>query len=104
MRSYLAIKLDKGNDKNGNPCRGWLVYLDTGRVPLLGWIEEGYSGELELYRSILSAENPDASPTPRQGFDLRDSGRVRVLCGLHVVPVEVKHARSIPFSLTRAEG
>lgn len=98
-RRYLAVKLDAGNDRNGNPRRGWLVYLDTPESPILGWVEEGYSGNAELYRSILSAEQPDRSPTPRQCFDLRDSGRVRVLCSLSVPFAEVREARRSPFSL-----
>lgn len=99
MNSYIAIKLDAGNDRNGNPRRGWLVYLDIPNAPLLGWVEEGYSGSTELYRSILGAEDPNGSPTPRQCFDLRDGGRVRVVCSLSVPFAEVRSARKHPFTL-----
>lgn len=49
---YYAIKLNAGNDRNGNPRRGWLVYdaQPTGdpehptRSELVAWVEEGYAG------------------------------------------------------------
>ena len=101
-RRYLAVKLDAGNDRNGNPRRGWLIYLDAPESPILGWVEEGYSGDMELHRSILSAEQPDRSPTPRQCFDLRDSGRVRGVCSLKVPYSEIREARRTPFKLPAA--
>lgn len=101
-RRYLAVKLDAGNDTSGNPRRGWLIYLDTPESPILGWVEEGYCGDIEMHRSILSAEQPDRSPTPRQCFDLRDSGRVRVLCSMSVPYSEIREARRTPFKLPAA--
>lgn len=101
-RRYLAVKLDAGNDRNGNPRRGWLVYEDSPICPLLGWIEEGYSGWAALYAGILCAEldDPKAIPSTRELADLRDkSGRVREVCSVSVPFSEVRDARRNPFSL-----
>lgn len=101
-RRYLAVKLDADNCSNGNPRRGWLVYLDTPDSPLLGWIEEEYMGWAALYSTILRAEDPTANPNPgsRQCADFRDhSGRVRELCSLKVPYSEIREARRSPFKL-----
>ena len=43
-----ATKINAGNDNNGNPRRGWLVYAPTGRY--LGFADEGYNGTYALQR------------------------------------------------------
>lgn len=101
-RRYLAVKLDAGNDRNGNPRRGWLVYLDTQPERLLGWIEEEYMGEAALYVAIPCAElnwSDRAVTGSRADRDLRDSGRVRVVCSLKVPYSEIREARRTPFKL-----
>lgn len=37
----VAVKVNAGNDANGNPRRGWIVYGVTGRY--LGFVDEGYN-------------------------------------------------------------
>jgi hypothetical protein len=43
-----AIKIDAGNDDNGNPRRGWLIYAPAGDY--LGFVNEGYEGPGALKR------------------------------------------------------
>ena len=38
----LAIKINAGNDRNGNPRRGWIIADDHGRF--VDFVDEGYSG------------------------------------------------------------
>ena len=38
----LAIKIDAGNNTNGNPRRGWMLYDKDGYY--LGFVDEGYTG------------------------------------------------------------
>lgn len=40
-----AIKINAGNDTNGNPRRGWVI-LDTvnGHTKVVGFCDEGYKG------------------------------------------------------------
>lgn len=57
----LAIGVNAGNDRNGNPRRGWIilrVWDDKGRAGIArtGFVEEGYSGDTELRR--LAGEIP----------------------------------------------
>ncbi len=43
-----AIKIEAGNDHNGNPRRGWLIYTPAGDY--LGFVNEGYEGHAALKR------------------------------------------------------
>lgn len=57
----LAIGVNAGNDRNGNPRRGWIVlrvWNDKGRAGIArtGFVEEGLSGDTELRR--LAGEIP----------------------------------------------
>lgn len=38
----FAIKIDAGNNTNGNPRRGWMLYNKDGHY--LGFVDEGYTG------------------------------------------------------------
>lgn len=104
-RRYLVVKIDAGNDRNGNPRRGWLVYEDSPGSPWLGWIEEGYGGWSLLYHAILCAEwlrdrgTPAQIPTIADILEMRDSGRVRIVCSLDVPYSEVRASRASPFRL-----
>ena len=117
--SYIAIKLNAGNDVNGNPRRGWLVYHDlptdarewAGGLPCLGWIEEGYrySSVAEAIAAYEARVNIDAAGTDervrlaRAGSDLTASGRLREL-GYFAVPYsEIREAREAPFKLPASE-
>jgi hypothetical protein len=44
---FVAIKLNAGNDRNGNPRRCWLVY-DAPTGDLIGARDEGYDGLVPL--------------------------------------------------------
>lgn len=101
-RRYLAVKLDAGNDRNGNPRRGWLVYQDAPESPILGWVEEDYKGDSFLYFHLLATEDrsiPARIPTTVDVREFRDSGRVRVVCSLSVPYSEIREARRTPFKL-----
>jgi hypothetical protein len=52
MKRY-AVKINAGNDANGNPRRAWLVYDRNGNY--LGTVDEGYSGDAELKRQYPGA-------------------------------------------------
>ncbi len=41
-----AIYVNAGNDRSGNPRRGWIVYRSdlTGRLCETGFVDEGYAG------------------------------------------------------------
>ena len=46
MKKHIAIRVNAGNDRNGNPRRGWLVVDYDGFTR--DFIDEGYSGDSEL--------------------------------------------------------
>lgn len=48
----LAQKVNAGNDRNGNPRRGWLVYDIDGSFA--GFHDEGYEGLHGLKRRVAS--------------------------------------------------
>jgi len=41
-KPVVAVYIDAGRDRNGNPRRGWIVYDETGRVD--HFVDEGYRG------------------------------------------------------------
>lgn len=45
----LAIKIDAGHDRNGNPKRGWIIANDDG--DFVDFVDEGYEGSAALARS-----------------------------------------------------
>lgn len=61
----LAIALDAGHDRNGNPRRGWLVVDAAGDA--LIFIAEGYGGYEELDRCITSDGALGGAKLPRTG-------------------------------------
>ncbi len=80
----IAVGLNAGPDRNGNPRRGWLVYQvePVGpRSDLLGWVEDT-GGEYTL-REALGYE-------PGMNSDKRP----HVLCCLDVSYRELRIARS----------
>lgn len=42
-KKVYAVKINAGNDANGNPRRGWLLYSSDGYLE--GFVDEGYSGQ-----------------------------------------------------------
>jgi len=49
-KAYL-IHINAGNDRNGNPQRGWVCYDKDGGF--LGFVDEGYSGR-QAIRDVFS--------------------------------------------------
>jgi hypothetical protein len=60
----LAIKIEAGNDRNGNPRRGWIIADDNGSF--INFINEGYSGAEALsaagYANLPRTEAIDVLP------------------------------------------
>lgn len=53
----LAIYIDAGNDRNGNPKRGWIIAEDDGQFK--DFVDEGYGGIGNLraqYGNIASTQ------------------------------------------------
>lgn len=42
----IAIHIDAGNDRNGNPKRGWIITDDRG--DFIDFVDEGYGGRASL--------------------------------------------------------
>jgi hypothetical protein len=49
----IAIHINAGNDRNGNPRRGWIITEDTGRF--VDFIDEGHQGTSALQATYSSA-------------------------------------------------
>jgi hypothetical protein len=59
----LAIYIDAGNDKNGNPRRGWLIAASDGVIT--GFVDEGYAGRGALREACGNIPSTDeAIPVP----------------------------------------
>jgi hypothetical protein len=60
----LAIKINAGNDRNGNPRRGWIIAADSGAF--INFVDEGYAGVGALsdagYINIPQTEPIDVLP------------------------------------------
>lgn len=59
----IALYLDAGNDKNGNPRRGWLLVSSDGTF--YDFVDEGYSGHSALrqqYPNVVSTERIPTTP------------------------------------------
>jgi hypothetical protein len=54
----IAIHINAGNDRNGNPKRGWIITDSDGYF--IGFVDEGYGGTGSLQSSAYSF----AKPTP----------------------------------------
>lgn len=54
----IAIHINAGNDKNGNPKRGWIIADSEGQF--IDFVDEGYAGAGALRTSAFST----AKPTP----------------------------------------
>ena len=61
----LAIKINAGNDRNGNPRRGWIIADDNGSF--INFVDEGYSGVGALtvagYANLPRTEAIDVTPS-----------------------------------------
>lgn len=60
----LAIKINAGNDRNGNPRRGWIIADDNGSF--INFVDEGFSGTGALaaagYADLPRTEAIDVIP------------------------------------------
>lgn len=52
----LAIKINAGNDRNGNPRRGWIICNESGEF--VDFVDEGYAGNGALRTSSYSSATP----------------------------------------------
>lgn len=59
MLRKFAVYMNAGNDRNGNPRRGWLV-LDADTGTALDYVDEGYRGA-----AALDLAHPGAVSSPR---------------------------------------
>lgn len=57
----FAVKIDAGNDRNGNPRRGWLIYDNLGSF--WGFVDEGYYGHSALKECCPKAVELCTIPT-----------------------------------------
>lgn len=52
----LAIKIDAGHSRNGNPQRGWIIADDDG--DLINFVDKGYQGSAALKTSSYGSVTP----------------------------------------------
>ena len=64
----VAIRLNAGNDRNGNPRRVFVV-IDP-RHGVVDAIDEGYSGDAELKKRYRITSSADFSTTPAEYREL----------------------------------
>jgi hypothetical protein len=57
----VAVKINAGNDRNGNPRRGWHVYSTTGDYR--GFVDEGYSGRSVIFERFPNVVELCTIPT-----------------------------------------
>ena len=76
-RKVMAIKINAGHDRNGNPRRGWLVYTREGNY--LGFIDEGYGGRRAL--TSLFPNAVELAHIPLQPKTYREAMRDEILGG-----------------------
>lgn len=66
---FIGIKLNAGNDRSGNPRRGWAV-VDMTTGDTVDFVVEGYHGRAALERAypgaILGPEFPTTLETYRE--------------------------------------
>lgn len=61
----LAIYINAGNDRNGNPRRGWLI-SDGDGGPFRDFVDEGYQGReplRKLYGDVPTTSQIEVSPS-----------------------------------------
>lgn len=77
----IAIKVNAGNDRNGNPRRGWLVYSTKGSW--FGFVDEGFEGRQALTSRFPAAVDvvPTLATTPKQYKDLLKQKEISGLSG-----------------------
>ncbi|HVO22489.1 MAG TPA: hypothetical protein VMW56_02555 [Candidatus Margulisiibacteriota bacterium] len=66
----IAVYVNAGNDKNGNPRRGWAIFGDSSRK----FVDEGYDGPDALsrvYGDNIDDTYPALTVTPGQYQDLK---------------------------------
>ena len=73
-RKVFAVKINAGNDRNGNPRRGWLVYTRDGVS--LGFADEGYSGRRALTSLFPNAVELVEIPTTPGAYKTALSSRI----------------------------
>lgn len=60
-KKTYAVKINAGNDTNGNPRRGWLLYDAAGAY--LGFVDEGYDGRRALTSTASNVVELCSIPT-----------------------------------------
>lgn len=81
----IAIRLDAGNDTNGNPRRIFVVIDEKANV--VDVIDEGYEGTQELKRRhgpLTARQTVDFETTPRQYRELLKQARETAKLGRHM--------------------
>jgi hypothetical protein len=74
LNKALAIKIDAGNDKNGNPRRGWII-VSCADGNTLDFVDEGYSGRGALDMTWPNyVEGPTIVTTPGEYRDFLRKG------------------------------
>lgn len=59
----VAIRVNAGNDTNGNPRRGWVIYEASGsHLKAIDFVNEGYSGTEALAQSGYSGIAASSEP------------------------------------------
>lgn len=89
---YFAVYINAGNDTNGNPRRGWIVYDLVTPNDGATWIEEGYGNfPWPTFAELLGIDAADY-------FDARDKVRpyIRETGRINVTPGEYRDARKLP--------
>lgn len=76
-RKVVAMKINAGHDRNGNPRRGWLVYTSSGEYR--GFVDEGYGGRKALTSLFPNAVDLGTIPTTPGAY--RDAKRERITGG-----------------------
>jgi len=86
LNQLFGVKLNAGNDRNGNPRRGWIVceILDGVEARPVGFVDEGFDGASALaraYGDIPSVGVFDVSP--KDYAHMKKQGPVWVRIGRH---------------------
>lgn len=74
-RTLTAVKINAGNDRNGNPRRGWIILStdDNGYPGIVDFCDEGYEGSAAVTGKGYSrklADAPELAVTPGEYRDL----------------------------------
>ncbi len=74
----VAIKINAGNDKNGNGRRGWIVYAQDG--DLIDFVRDDGTGEWGLYKRYPEVVALEGTIPVTPGFfreRLRDEAKTK---------------------------